>query len=141
LRRHFILVVFAFGLALVTAGAVLAPRLGKWYVKAQDKPAQLWTSTGHGVDYAGPVIEVLPSIEIAAPRTIRLTKSGNVSVSIWGTPIGHSSDLIPCSEGIASDQPPKIDNRLADSYTVDVKANDDVGKREASTNRLRSSLC
>lgn len=114
-------------ISLVAAGVFLFPHIAVRFLKSKDKADLHYESSMVGSEYAGPVIEVLPKVEMFVPRTIRVTQTKPISVSIGKYTLSHS-DLLPGgSSEIVSDQPPKIDNRVAKSYTVELKVIDDAG--------------
>jgi hypothetical protein len=127
LRNRLLAAVIVTMAALGSVGVFLVPRVAARYMKSHDRPEQSWISTGIPPDYAGPVIEVIPSIEITTPVTIRVNNAKRISIAIEGKPMGHGEDLMPGSGGTISDQGPRIDNRVAASYTVDLKTSDDFG--------------
>lgn len=117
----------ALGIALAVVGFFLFPHVAVRFLASRDKADLHYESSMVGSDYAGPVIEVLPKVEVFAPRTIRVTKTKPISISIGKYTLSHS-DLLPGgSSNIVSDQSPKIDNRVDKSYTVALKVIDDAG--------------
>jgi hypothetical protein len=62
-----------------------------------------------------------------APRTIRVTQTKPISITITKYTLSHS-DLLPGgSSSVMSDQSPQVDNRVAKSYTVELRVIDDAG--------------
>jgi hypothetical protein len=113
-------------LLLGTIGYLVLPRLAIRLLKARDRLDRIYNSSPRA-DYAGPVLEIEPTITISAPRTVRVTSTKPISISIGKTVIGHS-DLLPGgSTLIASDEPPTVDNRVLNSYTVDLRVVDGAG--------------
>lgn len=107
-------------------GYLVVPRLVARVLKAHDQEDQIYSSRFR-VDYAGPVLEIEPTIVISAPRTVRVTSTKPISISIGKTFIGHSEVLPGGSSDVASDEPPTVDNRVLSSYTVDLKVVDSAG--------------
>jgi len=113
--------------ALIAVGVWLVPVVAVRHLKRQDQADQTWHSSSPSLGYAGPVIEVVPSIEIHAPRTVRVTETKDITITISKSWLGHS-DLFPGAPGaIVSDQPPKVDNRVEQSYTIGLMVVDDAG--------------
>lgn len=121
------LFVAALGIALVMVGFFLFPHIAARFVRPRDKADLHYKSSMVGSDYAGPVIEVLPQVEVFAPRTIRVTQTKPISIAIGTYILAHSDELPGSSSSIVSDQSPKIDNRVEKSYAVELKVIDDAG--------------
>lgn len=111
---------------LGTLGYQVVPRLIVRVLKAHDQEDQIYSSRFR-VDYAGPVLEIEPTIAISAPRTVRVTSTKPISISIGKTFIGHSEVLPGGSSAVASDEPTTVDNRVSSSYTIDLKVVDGAG--------------
>jgi hypothetical protein len=121
------IVVAAFGIGLIAAGFFLFPHVAVHFLPSKDKADLHYESSMVSSAYAGPVIEVLPKVEMFVPSTIRVTQTKPISISIGKYTLAHS-DLLPgASSNIVSDESPKIDNRVEKSYTVELKVVDDAG--------------
>jgi hypothetical protein len=107
-------------------GYLLVPRLVVRVLKAHDQEDRIYSSRFR-VDYAGPALEIEPTIAISAPRTVRVTSTKPISISIGKTFVGHSDVLPGGSSDVASDEPTTVDNRVSSSYTVDLKVVDSAG--------------
>jgi hypothetical protein len=122
-----LLLVAAFGSSLVAAGFFLFPHVVVRFLRSRDLADQHYESSTVGHSYAGPVIEVFHKIEMFAPRTIRVTQTKPISITFTKYTLSHS-DLLPGgSSSVMSDQSPQVDNRVAQSYTVELRVIDDAG--------------
>jgi len=121
------LLVAALGVALIAAGFFVFPHVAVRFLRSNDRADLHYETAIVGSDYAGPVIEVLPKVEMSAPRTIRVTQTKPISITIGKYTLSHSELLAGGSSDIVSDQSPQIDNRVEKSYTVALKVIDDAG--------------
>jgi hypothetical protein len=114
---------------LAAIGVVLFPRIVARFLKPHGETYQRYSSTGISAGYAGPAIEVLPRVEVGVPRSLRVTETKQLSIVISKYWLGHSDAFPGSGDGASgvSDQSPYIDNRVAKSYTVDLKVVDDAG--------------